>query len=185
MDDVTERAVRNTTEEANRFTRNLTETSERAAQANTKLMTDQADALRHVWQTSADMASNLTKRSADQVARTLGIGGDEAGYAAGQASENIGALVQSTSALAENVRAISIEWVDFVRHSTERSIDQMDAMMRSRSPSDFVASQAHAFRDNMEALIDSGRRISEIALRTADKASREIARNLKPGKPGE
>jgi hypothetical protein len=59
------------------------------------------------------------------------------------------------------------------------------AMMRCRSPSDFVHAQADAFRDNMEMLMDSIRRIAEIALRTAEESSHVIGRNLKPIKPAD
>jgi len=163
MDDRSEQAVRRTTEEA----RDFTEQTERAAKANVNVIADQAEALRHMWQAGADVASNVTVRSADQVARTFAIGGNDAQKASG----NVGALAQSASVVANGARAISTEWVDFVRHSTERSFDQMGAMMRCRSPQDFVTAQTNAFRDNMEAMIDSSRRISEIALRTAKAAS--------------
>ncbi len=185
MDDRTNQPLGNTTEEANRFTRNLTEQSERAAQANAKLITDQAEAFRRMWQASAEMAANLTKRSADEVARTFGIGGGEAEKAAGQASDNVGALVHSASVVANAARAISTEWVDLVRHGTERSVDQMNALMRCRSPSDLVTMQTHALRDNMEALLDCSRRIAEIALQTTAEASREIGQNVNPMKPAE
>lgn len=184
MDDRTDQALRDTTEEANRFTRNLTEQSERAARGSANVITDQAKAFRHMWQASAQMAANLTKRSADEVVRTFGIGGDEAEKAAGQASDDFGALVQSTSVVANAARTISTEWVDLVRHSTERSVDQVNALMRCRSPSDFVVAQTHALRDNMEALIDCSRRIAEIALRTTEETSREIGQEMKPTRPG-
>jgi hypothetical protein len=152
MDDRTDEAVRHT-EEANHFARDFTERTERAAQANVNVIVSQAEALRHMWQAGADVASKVTARSADQVAHTLGFG-DAPEKVAGQAVGFIGALTQSVSVLADSVSAISTEWVDFVRHSTERSIDQMGAMMRCRSPSDFVHAQADAFRDNMEMLMD-------------------------------
>ena len=64
-------------------------------------------------------------------------------------------------------------------------MDHMAAMMRCRSPSDFVHAQADAFRDNMEMLMDSSRRIAEIAMRTAEESSYLVDRNLKPIKPAE
>ena len=174
MDDATERAARKTAEETSRFTRQFAEGIERAAQANADMITDQAEALRHIWQAGTEMASQLTARSADHVGRVLGIGGDEAEKAADQVSGNIGAVAQSASVAARGARAISREWVDLVRHSTERSLDHAGVMMRCRSPQELVTVQTDLLRDNVEALMDGTRRIAEIALRTADDASRHV-----------
>jgi hypothetical protein len=97
----------------------------------------------------------------------------------------VGALVQSASVVVNVVQTISTEWVDLVRHSTQRSVDQINALMRYRSPSDLISAQTHALRDNMEALTDCSRRIAEIALPTTDEASREMGQNVKPIKPDE
>ncbi len=59
---------------------------------------------------------------------------------------------------------ISTELIDVVRHSTERSIDHIGAMTRCRSPEG--TAQTDAMRDNVELLMDSSRRIAEIAVRT-------------------
>jgi hypothetical protein len=161
------------TEDALYFAQDFTERKERAAQAN--VVANQAEAVKRTWQAETLTA---TAQSADPA--TLGIEDHEAERAAAQASANLGALTQSASVLADSVRAISNEWVDLVRHSTERSTNHVAAMMRCRSPSDFIHAQADAFRDNMEMLIDSSRRIAEITLRTADETSYVVGRNLKP-----
>jgi len=162
MDNNTEQAGRNTTVEA-----------DRAAQADTNVIADQAEALRHTWQAGAEIASNLTARSADQVARTFGVGGDVK-KGASRVSGNIRALEQSAGAWMHGVQAISTEFVNLARHSTERSIDYAGAVMRCRSPQDFITAQTDAWRDNVQALSDSSRRIVEIALRTAQEAPREV-----------
>ena len=174
MEDRTDQAR---TEETNHFARDFTERTERAAQANINVM--------HMWQAGADAASKVTAQSTDQAAHAPGFGDDAAEKAAGQAVVNAAALTQSASVLTDSVQAISSEWVDFVRHSTERSMDYMAATMRCRSPSDFVHAQADAFRDNVEMLMDSNRRIVEIALRTAGEASHVLDRNLKLSTPAE
>jgi hypothetical protein len=70
-------------------------------------------------------------------------------------------LIESASVVADAARAISTEVIDFVRHSTERSIDHIGAMTRCRSPQDLVAAQTDAIRDNAELLMNSSRRIAE------------------------
>lgn len=181
MDDRTDQAVRHATEEADHFARDFTERAERAAQAN--VIANQAETLQHMWQAGVDVVSSATARSVDQAARTLGMGCDEAEQAASQASGNVSALVQSASVWADTVRAISTELVDLARHSTEHSIDHAGAMMRCRSPQDFVQAQSDAMRDNLEMLMDSSRRMAEIAMRTSEESSYVVGRNLKPIKP--
>lgn len=176
MDDRTDQAL-GRTEETNHFARDFTERTERAAQANIHVM--------QMWQAGADVASKVTARSTDQVAHTLGFGDDAAEKVAGQAVGNIAALTQSASVLADSVQAISSEWVDLVRHSTERSMDHMAAIMRCRSSPDFVHAQADAFLDNVEMLMDSSCRITAIALRTAEESSHVIGRNFTPIKPAD
>jgi hypothetical protein len=185
MDDRTGHTALRETELTNYFAQDFTERTERAAQANANVIANQAEILRHVWQTSADIASSVTARSADQLARTLGGGGDEAEKTTGQAARNIAALIQSASVVADAARAISTEVIDLVRHSTERSIDHIGAMTRCLSPEDLVTSQTDAMRDNVELLMDSSRRIAEIALRTAEESSHVVGRNLKPRKPAD
>jgi len=163
MNDITRQAVRNTMDQA-----------DRAAQASTNVIADQAETLQHMWQAGAKVASNITAQSADQVARAFGVGSDEPGKGASQVSGNVRALERSASTWVHGVQAISTELVNLVRQSTERSIDLAGAMVRCRSPQDFITAQTDAWRDNVQALSDSGRRIAEIALATAQEAPREI-----------
>jgi hypothetical protein len=172
-----------TSEETNYFARDFTERRERAAQAN--VIANQAEVLQRMWQAGADAASTATAQSAEHVAGTLGIGDDEAEKAAVQASANVGALVQSASVFADSIRAISTEFVDLVRRSTERSIDHTAAMMRCRSPQELMAAHRDTLRDNMEMFMDSSRRMAEITLRATEEASHVVGRNLKPIKPAE
>jgi Phasin protein len=172
-----------TSEGAHYFARDFTERMERAAQAN--VIANQAEVLQRMWQAGADTASTAAARSADQGAGTLGLRDDEAESSAAQVLANVGALVQSASVMTDSVRAISTEFVDLVRHSTARSIDHMAAMMRCRSPQDFVAAHSDTLRENMEMFMDSSRRIAEITLRATEETSHVVGRNLKPIKRAE
>jgi hypothetical protein len=187
MDDRTEQAVRHTAKEANHLARDYIERTERAAQANVNVIANQAETLRGMWQAGVDVAASATARSADRVADTFGVAGDDAAEkVASQAAGNLGALTQAASVLADSVRASSSEWVDLGRHSTERSMDHVVAMTRCWSPSDFVHTLADTFRDNMEMLMESNRRIAEINLRTAEEASHVVAEiSSRSNLPGE
>jgi hypothetical protein len=155
-------------------TNHVVDESECAARGEAEFITHQAEALRQIWLFGGELASHLTARSADHFARALGIGGEGSEQTAEQVPGNIGVMMQSGSAVARCAQAVSAEWVDLVLQRTERSLDHLDAMMRSRTAQDFAAAQSEALRDQAEGVIEGARRIAEITLRTADKVSRQV-----------
>ena len=54
-------------------------------------------------------------------------------------------------------------------------------MLRSRSPSDFFAAQSDLLRDEMQAMIESGSRLSEISARIASDAARAFGEQFEGG----
>jgi hypothetical protein len=178
MNQSAERTTHKIADETRRVTKQIAEQSERAAHANVEIMTCQAETLQHIWRSGNDLAQRLTARSADQLARTLGIGGEETRETAQQVANNIGAIMQSSSVVAQGAGAISAEWVDFACQQTERSLQHMQAVIRSRTPQDFAAAQSAALRDQMDSLIKGARRMAEIALRTADDVSSKVSENV-------
>jgi hypothetical protein len=172
-----ERTTHKMAEETRRATRHIAEQSERAAHANVEIMTSQAEALQHIWRSGNELASRLTARSADQFARALGIGGEETRETAQQVAGNFGAIMQSSSVVAQGAGAISAEWVDFACQQTELSLQHIQAVLGSRTPQDLAAAQSAALRDQMDGLIKGARRIAEITLRTADEVSGRVTEN--------
>jgi len=144
-----------------------------AARADAEFITSQAETFRQIWLSGGELASHLAARSADRFVRALGIDSEQSEEGQ-QVSGNLSAMMHSGSAVARYAQAVSAEWVDLVLQRTERSFDHLDAMMRSRTPQDFVAAHSEALRDQAEAAIEGTRRIAEITLRTAHKVSRQV-----------
>jgi hypothetical protein len=178
MNQSAERTTHKMADEARRASKHIAEQSERAAHANVEIMTSQAEALEHIWRSGNDLAARLTARSADQLARALGIGSQETGQTAQQVASNIGAIMQSSSVVAQGAGAISAEWMDFACQQTERSLQHMQAVIRSRTPQDLAAAQSAALRDQIEGLIKGARRIAELTLQTADEVSSKVSENV-------
>src|SRR5262249_7949106 len=177
MNQAAERTTQKMADEARRASKQFAEQSERAAHASVEIMTSQAEALEHIWRSGNDLAARLTARSADQFARAMGISSSETRETAQQVAGNIGAIIQSSSVVAQCAGAISAEWMDFVRQQTEQSLQHMQAIVHSRTPQDLAVAQSKALRDEMDGLIKGARRIAEITLRTADEVSSTVNEN--------
>jgi len=127
---------------ADQTVRKRTEEADSTMQASANVIADQAEALQRAWLASSEMASNISARSVHQAARSFGITGDDTDKAAGRPSEEISS--QAAGAVVHGVQAMTTELVDLVRHSAARSFDHMGAIVRCRSPQDFVTVQTDA-----------------------------------------
>ncbi len=171
-------AARRMTEETERTARAAADAGERAARAGADLFQHNAESMQRAWQAGMEVCSHLTERTAVQFARALGLSGQEAQSATKQSSQNVEAIIQSTSVFAHSLEGLSREMLEFVRHNVEQSLSQMDALMRCRTPQDVLALQSSALRDSLDGFLQSSRRIAEVSMRTADDASRKMTENL-------
>lgn len=171
-------AARRMTEETTRTARATADASERAARASAELFQHNTESMQRAWQAGIEAAARLTERSAAQFARAFGLSGEEAQKATKQSSQNVEAIMQSTSAVAQGWEGISREMMDLMRQGFEQSLGQMDALMRCRTPQELLTLQSSAIRDNLEGFLQSSRRIAEVSMRTADDASRKMTENL-------
>jgi hypothetical protein len=170
-----EQTTRKVAEETRRAGRRMADVGERAARANAEIIEGQTQSAQQVWQSGSELASRLAARSVDQLARALGVTGDEAEEVAQHASRNLSAVVQSSAALTNGMRAIWTESFELMRREFERSLDEMDEFMRCRTPQELAAAHSDAVRHHLEGMIATTRRIAEISLQAADDASRKAA----------
>ncbi|MGZ9089207.1 MAG: phasin family protein [Rhodoplanes sp.] len=161
-------ATREGVEQADRIVKISTDVSERAARAGTEILQRNAETVQEALQSSAEIAARLTEKSADQFSRVFGISGEEAHKAAQKSSDNIDAIIHSSSVLAEVSQSISREWVNFTRERMEQNLNRFDSLMRCRTPQDFAAVQSEFLRDNLESFLQCARRIAEKSKINAD-----------------
>ena len=149
-----------------------TDVSERAARAGTEILQRHADTVQEALQLSAEIATHLTERSADQFGRVCGIFGEEAHKAAQKSSDNLDAIIQSSSVLAEVTQSISREWVNFTRERMEENLNCFESLLLCRTPQDMTAVQSEFLRDNLESFLQCARRIAETSIQMADEATK-------------
>ncbi|MGZ8388191.1 MAG: phasin family protein [Rhodoplanes sp.] len=168
-------ATREGVEQADRIVKISTDVSERAARAGTEILQRNAETVQEALQSSAEIAARLTEKSADQFSRVFGISGEEAHKVAQKSSDNIDAIIHSSSVLAEVSQSISREWVNFTRERMEQNLNRFDSLMRCRTPQDFAAVQSEFLRDNLESFLQCARRIAEKSIQMADEATKRTA----------
>ena len=174
-DEVTE-AVQETTregaEQAGRIAQISTDVSERAARAGTEILQRNVETLQEALQSSAEIAARLTERSADQFGRVFGVSGEAAHEAAQKSFDNLDAIIQSSSVLAEVTQSISRKWVDFARERLEQNLNRLESLLLCRTPQDITAVQSEILRDNLESFLQCARRIAKISMQVADEANK-------------
>ena len=126
-------------------------------------------------QSTTEIATRLTERSADQFGRIFGISGEEAYKAARKSSDNLDAIIQSSSALADVTESFSREWVNFTRERMEQNFNRFDSLLHCRTPQEVAALQTEFLRDNLESFLHCARWIAEKYMQMTDEATKRTA----------
>jgi hypothetical protein len=155
-----------------------TDVSERAARVGTELLQRNVETVQEALQSSGEIAALLAESSADQFGRMFGISGEEAHKTAQKSSDNLDAIIQSSSILAEVTQSISREWLQFTRECMEQNFKQFESLLRCRTPQDITAVQSEIVRDNLESFLQFARRIAKISTQVPDEANKRAAETL-------
>jgi hypothetical protein len=162
------------TEQARRFGSATMNAGEQAAEAGADVFRHNAEVVQDAWRSGMELATTVTRRSADQFARVFGLSGDEGQEATQQAARNVEAMFRSTGAFAQGMNGIAREWLNFIRERTESNLNRVGELWRCRTPQDLVAVHSELIRDNVEGVLETGRRVAGVSLKLADDASRKM-----------
>jgi phasin family protein len=124
------------------------------------------------------MVSHVANRSSSQVARSMGLTDEKAHQTTEQSSSNIDVIVQSSKAYADALQIFSREFTRFCRERLDHNIERIDALMRSRTPQEFIAAQSDLFRDNFEGILQSSRRVAQASVDVTDETTRRVTRAM-------
>jgi phasin family protein len=123
--------------------------------------------MRHSAKRAGQAASDIYTRSAREPAQDL------------EAAVKYGTVVAS------GMQTFWQEWIGCAQDVMQRKVAGMQNLMRSRSPDDFFAAQSELLRDKMQAMVDSGSRLSEVSARIASDAARAFRDHSEGGDAGE
>jgi hypothetical protein len=162
------RRAREQVETVQRMTDDLAET----VKTGTENVQGIAQAMQQAMQTSFGLFSELARRSTGQASQMFAHPNGEARGLAQQTSEGFKSLAQSNTNLTKGFQDVSREWFELTQKRLQTNLDGLNALARCRSMNDFVTIQGSLIRDNLEQTIDNSRRMTELAMRLADEASR-------------
>ena len=109
-------------------------------------------------------------------------GAEQAGRMLQKWSDNLDAIIQSSSVLAEVTQSISREWVNFTRERMEQNLSRFESLLRCRTPQDLAAVESEFLRDNLESFLEYARRIAETSIQVADEATKRTAEAVEAAK---
>lgn len=145
-------------------------TAENAAHS---AVTQAAEGSRRTVEAGAESAANVAQvfeRSISRAANMFGMSGDGAERAAQHSFQNMEAVLGCSAVLADGWRDSCREWVEMLQSISERNINGFGAVLRARTPQDLMAAQSDLLRQNVETLLDSGQRLSQLSVRIINEA---------------
>jgi phasin family protein len=93
--------------------------------------------------------------------------------------QNLGAVLESTNAIASASEEFSREWMDTTRKVFEQTISRSENLAQCRTPQDFFAAQVELARESFSTLLHGTRRLSEISARTAQEATNKMSDRIR------
>ena len=115
------------------------------------------------------------RRMTDQFTQAFSLSGQENKALMGQASENLGALLETSAVLTRGMQDVSHEWLSLSQHGLQKNIEGLTQLARCRSMQDLVAVQSELMRNNWHYMIDVSRQIAERSIEIANEATQKIS----------
>ncbi len=167
-------STRRAAEQTAQTTRSMAEATERTARTGAEAVRRNAENVSENLRSGSETASRMAERSMDQLAKMLGLSGDTARQTMQRSSGNLQAVIETTTIIAGGLQNVSGEWMRFAQSRLEDNLDRFEDLIGCRTVQDCLALQTEIVRDNLEALLQSMRRASELSSRVADDAMQKI-----------
>jgi len=127
-----------------------------------------------LWRAGSEIGGRMAQRSMEQFSRLFSLAGGDTQNRVQRSFNNVQAIVESSTNIADGLRSASTEWMAFAQKNIEHNFDRMNALMQWRSIDECIVVQTEFARDNLEGFLQSVQRMSEIAAQAAEEAGRRI-----------
>jgi hypothetical protein len=162
--------AREQVETAHRVTEDVADTLRAGVEGAQTLVRTMQEAVQNSFGAVSDMA----RRSIDQSVQLFNSPGGDASDLAGQATENLRAVAQSSTALARGAQEVSREVFELSQKRLQTNLDGLNQIARCRSWADLMAAQSALMRGNLEQTLNNSRRLAELTIQMADEATRTV-----------
>lgn len=170
--DIGYEATRRTAEQANEA---IGDAGRRTTNATSDAMRQNAERTNEFLRSGTAVGGRVAEQSMEQFSRVLGLAGGNAQHTLQRCLHNVQAITESANHLTDGLRDASAEWKAFAQKSIEDNIERVNALLECRSFDQCVTVQTELARDNLEAFLQSARRMSEIYARAAEDTARCVA----------
>jgi hypothetical protein len=162
-----------------------TRTAERSAEATRDVAEKSAQALRSTTEQATETASKITSDAAEatrkvtdqttqQFGRVFNLQAKASEEVANRTQQNLDVLLQTSSLLAEGFQSVLREWMSYTQSAVQRNIDGMNTIMRARTMQDLLAAQSDLLNAEVQLLLNSSVKVSEVTARVANDAAQKI-----------
>jgi hypothetical protein len=162
--------TRRAADQASQVGRTMSDAAENTARAGSEAFRRNAESISTTWRESSQAATRIAERSMDQFSKLFGLTGDGARETMQQSAGNVQALIDSSTVVVSGLQNASGEWVRFLQNRIEENLDHFEELLGCRTPQ-----KTRVVRDNLEALLQSARRTSELSTKLADEAVRRMS----------
>jgi phasin family protein len=153
--------------------------SGRAAAVSFEIVKRSNESAQQIWEASTQMVTELTHQATDKFGRAFGLSGEDAPDVVADTSKNLGAVLESTKAIAAASEEFSRQWIETTRKLFETAISRSEKLARCRTPHEFFGIQAELARDNLDTALHGTRRLSEISARAAQEATNKMSDRIR------
>jgi hypothetical protein len=133
-----------------------------------------ARSAQEVVQNGVGTASDVAVRTTDQVVSVLETASQRSQDLTERASRNLQTIAQTGTVLTRGIQEASGAYLEMVQERMQKNLDGVNALVRCRTLSEFLAAQGTLLQDNVELTLTNSRRMAEILARLADNATRNI-----------
>jgi hypothetical protein len=167
--------TRKVVDQAGQTGRTIADAAQRTARTGAETLQRNLESGAETWQNGTDAAHRIAQRSMEELSKLFGFSGETARETVQQSSDNIQAVMASTSIIAGGLQDLASEWIRFVQARSEQNLDHLNQLRECRSLQDCVALQTQIVRDSLEAFLQSAHRTSERTTQFASTAMRQMS----------
>ena len=138
-----------------------------------------AQTVSRVAEDTAGAARQMTEQSSQQFGRVFSMQAKASEEVTKRTQQNLEVMMQASSVLADGFQSVMREWVNYTQSAMQRNIDGVNSIMRARSVQDLLAAQSDLVNAEVELLLNSSVKISEVTARVANDAAQRINGQVK------
>lgn len=155
------------------------ETVKRGMEAGSDVAGKAAQTVSRVAEDTAGAARQMTEQSSQQFGRVFSMQAKASEEVTKRTQQNLEVMMQASSVLADGFQSVMREWVNYTQSAMQRNIDGVNSIMRARSVQDLLAAQSDLVNAEVELLLNSSIKISEVTARVANDAAQRINGQVK------